>query len=84
MLMSEPQPSRAKELQAVYRPKIKEAMGLLTGHTTLRAHVFKLRLTQQQDCQRCREKKGSMHIVCHCAALARKRYRTQGHILQKP
>jgi hypothetical protein len=51
MLMSEPQPSRAKELQALIRPKIKGTAGLLTGHTTLRAHMFKLGLTQQQDCR---------------------------------
>ena len=51
MLMSEPQPSRAKELQAMTRPNMKGAVGLLTGHTTLRAHVLKLGLAQQQDCR---------------------------------
>jgi hypothetical protein len=50
MLMSEPHPNRAKELQAMIRPEIKGTVGLLIGHTTLRAHMFKLRLTQQQDC----------------------------------
>jgi hypothetical protein len=32
-------------------------VGLLTGHTTLRACMFKLRLAQQQDCQLYRDKK---------------------------
>lgn len=36
-------PSRTKELQAVKRQKL--AVGLLTDHTTLTAHVFNLRLT---------------------------------------
>jgi hypothetical protein len=45
MLMSEPQPSREKELEAMTISMIKGSVGLLTGHTTLRAHKFKLELT---------------------------------------
>jgi hypothetical protein len=63
MLMSEPQPSRAKVFQAMNRPKIKGTVGLLTGHTTLRARMFKLRLTQQKDCQLYRDKKKIMYIL---------------------
>jgi hypothetical protein len=48
--MREPQPSRAKEIQVMIRPKIKGTVRLLKGHTTLEAHMFKLGLTQQQDC----------------------------------
>jgi chemotaxis protein CheY-P-specific phosphatase CheC len=59
MLMIEPQPSRAKELQAMNRPRIKEAVGILTGHTTLMAHMFKLELTRQ-DSRLCGDKK----VVC--------------------
>jgi hypothetical protein len=41
-------------------------VGLLAGHTTLSAHMFKLGLTQQQDCRMCGDKKeDSVHIVCH-------------------
>jgi hypothetical protein len=50
ILTSEPQPSRAKEIQVMIRPKMKGAVRLLKGHTTLEAHMFKLGLTQQQDC----------------------------------
>jgi hypothetical protein len=42
--MSQPLPSRAHGLLAVSRLKLKVALGLLTGHTTLTIHVFKLRL----------------------------------------
>jgi hypothetical protein len=49
-LMSQSLPSRARELLAVSRLKFKVAVGLLTGHTTLTARVFKLRLLQQLDC----------------------------------
>jgi len=41
MLMSEPPQRRAKELQAMLRLQLKVAVGLLTGHTTLRAHMFR-------------------------------------------
>jgi len=44
MLLSEPLPNRKKELQAMSKPKLKAALGLITGHTTLRAHMFKLKL----------------------------------------
>jgi hypothetical protein len=47
--MSESLPSRTKELQAMSRQKLKVAVGLLTAHTILRAHMFKLELTKQQD-----------------------------------
>jgi hypothetical protein len=50
MLMSEPLPSRAKELQATSRSKLKMAVGLIKVHTTLSAHMFKLGLTEWQDC----------------------------------
>ena len=56
------------------RQKLTVAVGLLAGHTTLSAHMFKPGPTQQQDCQLCRDKKEeSVHIVCHCLALACKR-----------
>jgi len=39
------------------RQKLKVAVGLLTGHTALRAHMYILRLTQWQDCRLCRDEK---------------------------
>jgi len=33
------------------RWKLKVAEGLLRGHTNRRTHIFKLGLTQRQDCQ---------------------------------
>jgi len=55
--MNELLPSRTRELQAMIRQKLKVAVGLLMGHTTLRAHMFKLGLTQWQDCRLCRDEK---------------------------
>jgi hypothetical protein len=64
-LMSESLPSRTKEFQAMSRQKLKVNVGLLTGHITLRAHMFKLGLTKQQDYRLCRDvKEDSLHIEC--------------------
>jgi hypothetical protein len=38
MLMRYPLPSRANELLEMRRLRLRAAVGLLTGHTTLRAH----------------------------------------------
>jgi hypothetical protein len=41
-----------------------EAVELLADHRTLRFYMFKLRLTQRQDCRLCgNEKEGIAHIV---------------------
>jgi hypothetical protein len=48
--MYEPLPSRTNRLQAMSRQKLTVAVGLLAGHTTLSAHMFKLGLIQKQDC----------------------------------
>jgi hypothetical protein len=74
-LMREPVSSRTKGPQAMSRQKLKVAVGLLTGHTTLTAHMF------NSDSHRCRiadyagTKGDSVHIVCHCPVLACNRYR---------
>jgi hypothetical protein len=46
-------PSRANELLAMSRLRLRAAVGLLTGHTTLRAHMYKHGLTGRQDCRLC-------------------------------
>jgi len=67
------------------RQKLKVAVGLLTGHTTLRARMFKLGLIKQQDYRLCGDgKEDSLHIERHCPALACKRSRTLGRMFLKP
>jgi hypothetical protein len=50
MLMRFPLPSRANEVLAMSRLRLRAAVGLLTGHTTLRAHLYKTGHTEQQEC----------------------------------
>jgi hypothetical protein len=61
------------------------AVGLLTGHTTLRTLLYKLGHTEGQECRLCgHDKEDSVHIVCVCPVLACKRYRILGSMLLKP
>jgi hypothetical protein len=64
---------------STYLCKLRAVVGLLTGHTSLRAHLYKLGYTQGQECRLCGyEKKDRVHIVCVCPVLAGKRYRILG------
>jgi hypothetical protein len=71
--------SRPNELLAVSRFRLEAAVGLLTGHTSLRVHLHKLGQVERQECRLCEyNKEDSVHIVCHCPVLACERYRTWG------
>lgn len=43
-------PSAANKLLTMSRMRLGVAAGLLTGQKTLQTHMYKLRLTEQQDC----------------------------------
>jgi hypothetical protein len=80
-----PLPNRAKEFLAVSKLRLRTAVGLLTGHTSLRAHLYKLGHTERQECRLCGyEKEDTVHIVCDCPVLAGKRYRIWGCMFLKP
>jgi len=69
----------------VNREKLIAAMGLLTGHATLRAFMIKLGPTQRLDGRVCGdEKEDIVHIVRHHPALACKGYRTLGLMFLTP
>ena len=62
-LMSGPVSSRTKGPQAMSRQKLRVAVGLLTGHTTVTAHMFKLGLTQKQDYLLCEDERKTVYIL---------------------
>jgi hypothetical protein len=67
------------------RLRLRAAVGLLTGHTSLRAHLHKLGHTERQECRLCGyEKEDSVHIVCDWPVSACKRYRIWGCMFLKP
>jgi predicted Zn-ribbon and HTH transcriptional regulator len=77
--------STANELLAMNKLRLRAAVGLLTGHTRLRAHLHKLGHTEGQECRLCGyEKEDSVHIVCDCPVFACKRYRILGCMFLKP
>jgi hypothetical protein len=77
--------SRAHELLATSKFRLRVAVGLLTGHTSLRTHLHKLGQTERQECRLCGcAKEDSVHIVCDCPVLACKRYRIWGSMFLKP
>ena len=53
MLMRYPLSSRANELLAMNKLRLRAAVGLLTGHTSLRANLYKLGHTERQECLLC-------------------------------
>jgi predicted Zn-ribbon and HTH transcriptional regulator len=76
VLMRYPLPSTANELLAMSKLRLRAAVGLLTGHITLRNHLYKLGHRKQQECRLCGyDKADSVHIMCDCPVLACKRYR---------
>jgi hypothetical protein len=75
----------ASELLAMNKLRLRTAVGLLTGHTSLRAHLHKLGHTERQECRLCGyDKEDSVHFVCECPVLACKRYRIWGCMFLKP
>jgi hypothetical protein len=83
--MRYPLPSRFNKLLVMNKLRLRAAVGLLTGHTSLRAHLYKLGHTEGQECRLCGyEKEDSVHIVCDCPVLAWKRYRIWGSMFLKP
>jgi hypothetical protein len=65
--------------------RLRAAVGLLTGHTSLKTHLYKPRHTKGQE-RRLRgyDTADSEHIVCDCPVLACKRYRMWGSMFLKP
>jgi hypothetical protein len=84
-MMRYPLTGRANELLAMNILRLRTAVGLLTGHTSLRAHLHKLGHTESQECRLCvYDKEDSVHFVCDCPVLACKRYRIWGCVFLKP
>jgi hypothetical protein len=80
MLMRYPLVSSASELLAMNKMRLRAAAGLLTGHTCLKAHLYKLGLREWQECWLC----GYDTEDSHCPVLACKRYRIWGCMFLKP
>jgi hypothetical protein len=79
--------SRANRLLAMSKLRLRAGVGLLTGHTSLRAQLYRFAHTEQQEywlCGCAKEDIVHIHIVCDCPVLACKRYRIWGSMFLKP
>jgi hypothetical protein len=59
--------SRANEHLAMSRLRLTAAVGLLTGHTSLRAHLYKIGHTERQEYRLCGYDRGHCK---HCMSLS--------------
>ena len=70
-LISGPSPGIKAKLLSFNRIQSRVVTGLLTGHNTLRRHLYLLRLIDSPLCRACGVKEETLaHILCECEALA--------------
>jgi hypothetical protein len=59
--------------------------GLLTGHSHLKGHLFKLGLVNSPECDRCKQaSEMASHVPCDCEALATLGFWHLGQHFMKP
>ena len=67
------------------RTQSRVVIGLLTGHNTLRRHLYVMGLSNNPTCRKCgTEEEISVHILCECEALASLRYTHLGSFFLDP
>jgi hypothetical protein len=60
-------------------------LSILIGHCHLKGHLFKLRLVNSLECDRCKQAlETASHVLCDCEALATLRYKYLGWHFMKP
>ena len=60
---------------------MKRITQMLTGHSTLRRHLFLMKMEDDPICQNCLEDEETVeHFLCHCPAFARNRRIALGYI----
>ena len=77
-------PTRAP-LLSFYGTQFRVVIGLLTGHNTLRRHLYIMGLSNNTICRKCgTEEETSVHILCECEALASLRHSYLGSFFLDP
>jgi len=80
-------PSRATKAQflSFNSTQSRVITGLLTGHSTLRRHLYIMGLSSNPTCRKCgTEEETSVHILCECEALASLRHAYMGSFFLHP
>ena len=72
-------------LLSFIRTKSRVVIGLLTGHNTLRRHLYVMGLSNNPTCRKCgTEEQTSVHTLCECEALASLRHTYLGSFFLDP
>ena len=84
-LISGPSLATKARLLSFNRTQSRVITGLLTGHNTLRRHLYVMGLSSNPTCRKCgTEEETSVHILCECEALASLRYAYLGSFFLHP
>lgn len=74
ILWGNPDGNKTRMLMGLGKPELSRIMGILTGHSTLRAHLFRIGRADSDRCEACEEDvETTEHFLCHCPAFARTR-----------
>jgi len=81
-LISGPDLATRARLLSFSRTQTRVVIGRLTGHNTLRGHLYIMGLSHNHTCRMCgTEEETSVHILCECEALASLRHSYLGSFL---
>jgi len=84
-LISGPCPGFKAKFLSLNRTQSRVVTGLLTGHNTLRRHLYLLGLIDSPLCRGCGVKEeNSAHILCECESLASLRHTRLGSFFLEP
>jgi len=68
-----------------YRTQSRVVIGFLTGHNTLRKHLYIMGVNNNPTCRKCgTEEETSVHILCECETLASLRHTHLGSFFVDP
>jgi len=83
-LISGPDLATRAQLLSFNRTQSRVVIGLLTGHNTLRRHLYTMGLSNNPTCRKCTEEETSVHVLCECEALASLRHTYLGSFFLYP
>jgi len=86
LFIGRPCQERANDLLKLSRHQLKMEVVILTGHASVRGHLYIMGLFDgNPTCRFCRmETETVQHAICYCEALARQRYNVFGKLIVEP
>jgi hypothetical protein len=83
--LKNPSANKARELLNLSRNQLRIMKGLLTGHSHLKGHLFKLGLVNSPECNRSKQaSETASHVLCDREALTTLTFRHLGRHFMKP